>query len=122
MLNYLLDIFTYSEKNVIIKENINHCGGIMRDLNVEICVCTKCVMTGAMDIMVAIERLKELAPQFEDEFPPDVNVVITPVKHLGTEVHKEHCPIVSINGRIFLNANSQTIMAEIVSFYKEGNR
>jgi len=90
----------------------------MNNLNIEICVGTKCVMNGAMDIMQSIENLKEISSELSEQYNSDIEINITTVKCL--EGAKHHCssPWVSINGEIFENTNSETIMAEIIDRMK----
>ncbi len=91
----------------------------MNKLDIEICVCTECVMNGAMDIIESIEELKGMSLELEDEYNTDIEITITPVKFMGETRHSAYSPKVSINGRIFENASSQSIMAEIVAAMKK---
>ena len=54
----------------------------MKTIKVDVCVCTECVMNGAMDIMQAIEDMKNLNQEEENNYA-DVKVEINPVKCLG---------------------------------------
>jgi len=90
-----------------------------RPLFIEICVCTECVMNGAMDIMDSIERLKSMSDQLEDKYDTDIEITIHPVKSLGESKHGKLSPKVAINGKIFENANNSTIMAEIMNEMKK---
>ncbi len=84
----------------------------MKTLQIEICACAECVMNGAMDIMQSAEEL--LA-----ELPQGSEATVTPVKCLGESKHGVHAPRVSIDGVLFDSADSQTIMAEIISCFKK---
>lgn len=90
----------------------------MENLNVEVCVCTKCVMNGAMDIMESIDELKEMYGDLQGKYNTDIKINVTPVKYLGKANHGDHSPIVSINGEIIEEANNQTVMAEIIDRIK----
>ncbi len=92
----------------------------MKNLKIEICACTECVMNGAMDILDSVEQLLErTAPARREAGGPEITV--TTVKRLGESKHSGHAPQVAINGVVFENADSQTVMAEIVaSMPKDG--
>lgn len=91
----------------------------MKDLKIEICVCTECVMNGAMDIMDSAEQLLERTAKMRQEDGGKPQVTVSTVNCLGESKHGEHSPRVAINGTIFENADSQTVMAEIVSSMKK---
>lgn len=91
----------------------------MKKLNIEICVCTECIMNGAMDIMESIERLKEMSGELKEQYNTDIEINITPIKCLGDGRHGNFSPKVSINGKIFESTNSQSIMAEIIASMKK---
>jgi NADH:ubiquinone oxidoreductase subunit E len=93
-------------------------GSEMKNLNIEVCVCTECVMNGSMDIMESIEHLTEMTAEL-DGYNNDVEIIVTPVKCLGQAKHGIHSPKVSINGEIFESTNSETIMAEVISAIKK---
>ncbi|MGI6030380.1 MAG: NAD(P)H-dependent oxidoreductase subunit E [Eubacteriales bacterium] len=86
----------------------------MKTLPVKICVCTECVMHGALDLVESIETLKNLAEDLDQNFSTDIAVKMESVKCLG-EKHVGRSPRVEIGGVLYDNANSQTIMAEILS-------
>ena len=90
----------------------------MTTIKVDVCVCTECVMNGAMDIMQAIEDMKNLNQEEENNYA-DVNVEITPVKCLGEGKHGKSSPRVSINGTIYDKVNTQTVMSEIITMLQE---
>ena len=90
----------------------------MEKLDIEVCVCTECIMDGAMDIIESIEQLKEMKEAMQEKYNTDMEINITPVKCLGEVKHGIHSPKVSINGQIFENTDSQTIMAEIIARMK----
>lgn len=91
----------------------------MEKLDIEVCVCTECVMDGSMDIIESIEHLKEMSGDYKEQYDTDMEVHITPIKCLGEGKHGAHSPKVSINGKVFENTDSQTIMAEIIATMKK---
>lgn len=91
----------------------------MEKLDIKVCVCTECVMNGAMDIIESIDGLKEMFENNEDEYDTDIKINVTPVKCLGEPKHGNQSPRVSIDGQIFDNANNETIMAEIMNKIKK---
>jgi NADH:ubiquinone oxidoreductase subunit E len=91
----------------------------MKNINIEVCVCTECVMNGAMDIIESIERLKEISSELEEQYNTNIEINITPVKCLGDAKHGANSPKVSINGELFKSANSETIMAKIIDMMKK---
>ncbi|MDD2955195.1 MAG: hypothetical protein PHD67_02640 [Oscillospiraceae bacterium] len=80
----------------------------MKRLSVEICVCTKCVMNGAMDIIEAVEGLKKLKTQLRLNSQVDI---VTRSFCSGADV----CPLVCVNGERMEHSNSETVMAKIIS-------
>lgn len=91
----------------------------MKNLDIEICACTECVMDGAMDIIESIEHLKEMSGELQDHYNTNVEIYITPVKCLGEPKHGARSPKVSINGEVFESTDSQTIMAEVIAAMKK---
>ena len=82
----------------------------MKKLVVEVCVCTECVMKGAMDIIESIESLKKLKVQLR--FNTQIQIVMS--KCLGEAKHGAFSPLVKINGELLERANSETVMAKII--------
>lgn len=82
----------------------------MKKLIVEVCVCTECVMKGAMDIIESIESLKKLKVQLR--FNTQIQIVMN--KCLGEAKHGTASPLVKINGELLERANSETVMAKII--------
>lgn len=83
----------------------------MKKLVVEVCVCTECVMKGAMEIIESIESLKKLKVQLR--FNTQIQIAMN--KCLGDTKHGAQSPLVKINGDIMERANSETVMAKIIS-------
>lgn len=86
----------------------------MKTLPIKICVCTECVMHGAMDLAESIENLKNLVDDLDETFSTDIAIEIECVKCLG-EKHVGVSPRVEVNGKLFECTKSQIIMAEILS-------
>ena len=42
----------------------------MKKIQVEVCVCTACVMNGSVDIMDSVESLRDLRQQMNDGLEP----------------------------------------------------
>lgn len=81
----------------------------MKRLNVEICVCTKCVMNGSMDIIESVEGLKKLKTQLR--LNSQINIVT------GRFCEKvDECPLVCVNGERMEKASSEAVMAKVISF------
>ena len=80
----------------------------MKRMTVEICVCTKCVMHGAMDIIESVEGLKKLKTQLRLGSQIEIET-----KNLckGEDVY----PLVCINGERMERASSETVMAKVIS-------
>lgn len=93
----------------------------MNKIKVEVCVCTGCVMNGAIDIIESIESLQDLrqqlAPDSDEVFPAEVELETN--KCLGSCSHPEMFPYVVINGQPYPKASSESIMSEIVSIFQK---
>ncbi|MCI8622723.1 MAG: hypothetical protein HFG26_03580 [Provencibacterium sp.] len=83
----------------------------MKKITVEVCACTQCVLNGAMHIIESIESLKKLKVQLR--MNAQVNIVTTPSLVEGK--HSEISPVVRINGEMLEKADSETVMARIIS-------
>lgn len=83
----------------------------MKKLVVEVCVCTQCVLNGAMDIIESVESLQKLKVQLR--LNAQIQVVTT--TSLGEGKHAHAAPVVAINGEIIEHAHSETIMSKIVA-------
>lgn len=83
----------------------------MKKINVEVCVCTQCVLNGAMHIIESIESLKKLKVQLR----MNSQISIVPAPSLVEGKHSDISPVVRINGEILEKADSETVMAKIIS-------
>jgi len=82
----------------------------VKKIKVEICVCTQCVMNGAMDIIESIEGMQKLKTQIK----MNTQIEIATNKHIGEGKHSDKSPIVKVNGEIIENADSQIVMSKIL--------
>ena len=83
----------------------------MKKLKVEVCVCTQCVLNGAMHIIESIEGLRKLKTQLR--MNAQVDVVTT--SGLVEGKHPETAPLVRVNGELIEKANSETVMEKVLS-------
>ncbi|MFZ2537631.1 MAG: hypothetical protein WAX04_01865 [Oscillospiraceae bacterium] len=89
----------------------------MKSLEVKVCVCTHCVMNGAMDIVESIEGLQKLKCQLRF----NTAVKISANECLCDKVeHGERSPLVCVNGEYLYNATSETVTAKIISIIAKG--
>ncbi len=84
---------------------------IMKKLTVTVCVCTECVMNGAIDLIESIESLNKLKVQLRLNTQIDVQTS----KCIGEPKHGDKSPMVEINGEYIENANAETVMAKIIA-------
>lgn len=82
----------------------------MKKLTVEVCVCTSCMLEGAMHIAEAAESLKKLRTHLRMTLQPDI------VLSSGIEKnrHPEQAPLVRINGELMKCAHSEEVMEKIL--------
>ncbi len=94
---------------------------MMKKIQVEVCVCTACVMNGSVDIMESVESLRDLRDQMEDNSTRRSNELIEIVtdKCLGGEPHSQKAPMVAIDGKVFPKADAESVMAHIIECIKE---
>lgn len=93
----------------------------MKKVHVEVCVCTACVMNGSVEIMESIESLRQLREEMEDGYMIEEKheLEISTNKCLGDKSHEEESPMVSVNGKVFSNADSESVMSYIIDCFKE---
>lgn len=82
----------------------------MKRLDVKVCVCTQCVMSGAMDIVESIESLQKLKSQLR--FNATINIIAN--ERLCVAGGKDVSPLVIINGETIEKATSETVTAKII--------
>lgn len=81
----------------------------MKKVNLEVCVCTECVMMGSMEIIDAIEGLKSL----ETDLYQNLEISVTTSSSVCAPKVHGASPVVKINGERMAKANSATVMARI---------
>lgn len=90
----------------------------MRSIEVKVCVCTQCIMNGAMDIVDSIESLQKLKSQLRF----NANVKINAKESLcEKEGHGVSSPLVSVNGEMLARATSETVTAKIIGLISKGS-
>lgn len=89
----------------------------MKKLTVEVCVCTQCVLNGAMQIIESIESLKKLKVQLRT----NTQVQIVTSADLVQGKHPEISPLVRINGELIEKADSETVMEKIIAYNQKVN-
>lgn len=95
----------------------------MKKVPVEICVCTACVMNGSVEIMEAVESLRDLREEMSEGYPTERRgqIELSTNKCLGNHPHPENSPVVSINGTIFEKADAESVMASIVEIFQQSD-
>ncbi len=81
----------------------------MQKVNISICVCAECMLSGAMDIIASIESLKKMPKASSFSFK------IIPTTPHFSENHTDIAPLVTINGESMQNVTTQNVMAKILS-------
>lgn len=91
-------------------------------LDVKICVCNECVLNGALEIMESLEKMDEVAEEIKESFDVEIKLNLISDSFIGDSKHGSLSPRVSLGGKIIDNADSQTVMEEIIaSMSKELN-
>lgn len=80
------------------------------DNEIEICVCTQCVLNGAMSLIESVEGLKEL----KDSINLKNEIKINKIPKLIEEEHSKFSPVVRLKGEIIKNAKAEIIMEKII--------
>lgn len=87
---------------------------VMKELHVGICVCTECVMKGAMEVADSIESLRKV----KKHLGYDGEIYIGMDKCLGHGKHGQDSPLVLVDGELMKKADSETVMERIVEKMK----
>lgn len=93
----------------------------MEKILVEVCAGTHCVMMGSMNIIDAVHSLEEFREQMD--MPCEVEVkVVSCMKacKANTSIENKQGPFVKVNGKMIKQAESESVMAEIMKVCKEG--
>ena len=93
----------------------------MKKVPVEICVCTACVMSGSVEIMEAVESLRDLREEMSEGYPTkhQGEIELSTNKCLGNHPHQKSSPVVSIDGKVFERADAESVMATIVEIFQQ---
>lgn len=83
----------------------------MKKVSVEVCVCTQCVLNGAMQIIESIESLKKLKVQLR----MNAQVEVETGTGLVEGKHPDSAPLVRVGGELIENADSETVMEKVLS-------
>ena len=83
----------------------------MKKVKLEVCVCTECVMMGAMEIIDSIESLKTL--EMETDLYQNLDIEVKTASSVCAPKKSNASPVGKIDGERFEKANSATIMAKI---------
>ncbi|NLO14276.1 MAG: NAD(P)H-dependent oxidoreductase subunit E [Clostridiales bacterium] len=83
----------------------------MKSILVEVCAGTHCTMMGAMNILDAIHSLEEF--QADISGVCDIRVVAIPCMNLCRDTAQG--PFVRVDGRLIPQAESESVMAAIMS-------
>lgn len=83
----------------------------MQKLDVKVCVCTQCVMNGAMDIVESIEGLQKLKAQLRF----NMTIKVSANESLCEKGETDAAPLVTINSERMEKATSETVTAKIIS-------
>ncbi|MCI8407255.1 MAG: hypothetical protein HFE43_09755 [Oscillospiraceae bacterium] len=84
----------------------------MKRLEVRVCVCTQCVMNGAMDIVEAVESLQKLKNQLR--FNASVKVSANE-RICDKDADASVSPLVIVNGERLEGATCDQVMSRIIS-------
>ena len=77
----------------------------MKSIRVVVCVCTQCIMNGAMDIIESVESLKKL--KYE-------------MRHgVKIQVETQVCPVVFVDGQQIEKATNEEVMTRILSIVRK---
>ncbi len=89
----------------------------MARIVVEVCAGTFCTMMGSMDIMSAIESLKELS-----QINESCELEVLPRPCFGNCQAGQLAPVVVMNGQPIFKADMETIMSMIMTLASECNQ
>ncbi len=86
----------------------------MKRLEVKVCVCTQCVMNGAMDIVESVESLQKLKAQLRF----NAAIKVTADECLCHKEEGDCSPLVIVNGERIEKATSEMVMSKIIAFQR----
>ena len=80
-------------------------------LDVEVCVCTQCVMNGALDIADSVESLKKLKSQLRLKS----NVHVDASRGICDKDKHDCSPLVIVDGERLEKMTSEMVMSKVIS-------
>lgn len=83
----------------------------MKRIEVKVCMCAQCVMNGAMDIVEAVESLKQLKSQLR----LGATIRVTADECLCEKDERDVSPLVIVNGERLERATSEQVMSRVIS-------
>ena len=89
----------------------------MGKIVVEVCAGTHCTMMGSMDIIDAVHSLEEIRQGMENA----CEVVVTAVPCMNLCKKSVHGPFVRVDNQLIEQAESEAVMADIMSRCQERN-
>ena len=87
----------------------------MKSIRVVVCVCTQCIMNGAMDIIEAVESLKKLKYEMRHGVKIEVETQVCHTEH----DHSQVCPVVFVDGQQIEKATNEEVMTRILSIVRK---
>lgn len=81
----------------------------MPKILVEVCAGTHCTLMGSMDIINAVEGLREL----HQEINPECTIEVRPIPCHQACNNGPEAPVVIINGETLLRTDSESVMERI---------
>lgn len=81
----------------------------MKKIDVFVCVCAECMLSGAMDLICGIESLKKV-PKLSP-----FTVKIIPTMPLDCHNHSACAPVITVEDEMMENATAQNVMAKILA-------
>ncbi len=88
----------------------------MKRLDVNVCVCTHCVMNGALEIAESVKSLQKLKNQLRF----DTTVRVNATENLCKTANADASPLVIVGGEVIEKATSDAVMAKIISKISRG--
>lgn len=83
----------------------------MGKIVVEVCAGTHCIMMGSMDIIDAVHSLEEIRQDIENA----CEIVVTAIPCMNLCKGSVHGPFVRVDGELIEQAESEAVMAAIMS-------
>ena len=84
-------------------------GEKMKKIDVFVCVCAECMLSGAMDLICGIESLKKVPKA------SPFTVKIIPTTPLDCHDHSACAPVIKVEDEVMENATTQNVMAKILA-------